>query len=66
MNNLSAYFGLIDARIRASNKDLPVQMMNLEKLVLEGTNKEGLANLNFHALQKRKKYLQLVFLKEQA
>ena len=25
MNNLSSYFGLIDAKIRASDKDLPVQ-----------------------------------------
>ena len=43
-----------------------LQMMNLEKHVLVGTNKEGLVNLNFHALQTQKKYLQLVFLKEQA
>ena len=43
-----------------------LQMSNLEKHVLVGTNKEGLVNLNFHALQKQKKYLQLVFLKEQA
>ena len=43
-----------------------LQIMNLDKLVLAGTYKEGLVNLNFHALQKQKKYLQLVFLKEQA
>ena len=24
MNNLSSYFGLVDAKIRASDKDLPV------------------------------------------
>ena len=26
MNNLSSYCGLVDAKIRASDKDLPVQM----------------------------------------
>ena len=26
MNNLSSYFGLVDAKIRASDKDLPVPM----------------------------------------
>ena len=25
MNNLSSYYGLVDARIRASDKDLPVK-----------------------------------------
>ena len=25
MNNLSSYYGLVDAKIRASDKDLPVQ-----------------------------------------
>ena len=29
MNNLSSYCGLVDAKIRASDKDLPVQSMNL-------------------------------------
>ena len=43
-----------------------LQMLNLEKLVLVGTNKEELVNLNFHALQKQKKYHQSVLLKEQA
>jgi hypothetical protein len=27
MNNLLSYCGLVDAKIRASEKDLPVQMM---------------------------------------
>ena len=26
MNNLSSYFGLVDAKIRPSDKDLPVHM----------------------------------------
>ena len=26
MNNLSSYYGLVDAKIRASNKDLPVEV----------------------------------------
>ena len=25
MNNLSSYYGLLDAKIRASDKDLPIQ-----------------------------------------
>ena len=29
MNNLSSYFGLVDAKIRASDKDLPVQVQCL-------------------------------------
>ena len=29
MNNLSSYCGLVDAKIRASDKDLPVQGLNL-------------------------------------
>ena len=41
-------------------------MMNLEKLVLVGTNKEELVNLKLHVLQKQKKFHQSVFLKEQA
>ena len=28
MNNLLSYCGLVDAKIRASDKDLPVQMKN--------------------------------------
>ena len=43
-----------------------LQMMNLEKNALVGTNKEGLVNLKLHVLQKEKKFLQSVFLKEQA
>ena len=27
MSNLSSYFGLVDEKIRASDKDLPVQLM---------------------------------------
>ena len=27
MNNLSSYYGLVDAKIRASDKDLPVQVV---------------------------------------
>ena len=30
MNNLLSYCGLIDAKIRASDKDLPVQTCNLQ------------------------------------
>ena len=33
MNNLLSYCGLVDARIRASNKDLPVSMVDLERYV---------------------------------
>ena len=43
-----------------------LQKINLEKHVLVGTNKEGLVNLKLHVLQKQKKYLQSVFLKELA
>ena len=32
MNNLVSYFGLVDARIRASNKDLPVKVAKSQKL----------------------------------
>jgi hypothetical protein len=43
MNNLLSYCGLVDARIRVSNKDLPVQKLHLIKhllmhLSLSGTN----------------------------
>ena len=31
MNNLLSYFGLVDARIRASNKDLPVPVVEKPK-----------------------------------
>ena len=37
MNNLLSYCGLIDAKIRVSDKDLPVQDRNIEQLA------EGLA-----------------------
>ena len=30
MKNLSSYCGLVDAKIRASDKDLPVQLYNLK------------------------------------
>ena len=33
MNNLSSHFGLVDAKIRASDKDLPVQSLNVEQIV---------------------------------
>ena len=29
MNNLSSYCGLVEAKIRASDKDLPVQIQNI-------------------------------------
>ena len=32
MNNLLSYCGLVDAKIRASDKDLPVQYMKKKKL----------------------------------
>ena len=32
MNNLSSYCGLVDAKIRASDKDLPVQNMQLRSM----------------------------------
>ena len=36
-NNLSSYCGLVDAKIRASDKDLPVQMlMKTKMLMLKG------------------------------
>ena len=31
MNNFLSYWGLVDAKIRASDKDLPVQNANLER-----------------------------------
>ena len=31
MNNLSSYCGLVDAKIRASEKDLPVQVANFQQ-----------------------------------
>ena len=36
MNNLSSYCGLVDAKIRASDKDLPVQ--GLQSLMAKRTN----------------------------
>ena len=36
MNNLSSYFGLVDAKIRASDKDLSVQ--GLQSLMAKRTN----------------------------
>ena len=37
MNNLLSYCGLVDAKIRASDKDLPVQMlMKTKMLMLKG------------------------------
>ena len=35
MNNLSSYFGLVDSKIRASDKDLPVKVTP-ESLYIEG------------------------------
>ena len=32
MNNLSSFFGLVDAKIRASDKDLPVQENIFKKI----------------------------------
>ena len=32
MNNMSSYCGLVDAKIRASDKDLPVHMLEMEVL----------------------------------
>jgi hypothetical protein len=32
MNNLSSYYGLVDAKIRASDKDLPVSEICLKYL----------------------------------
>ena len=32
MNNLSSYFGLVDARISASEKDLPVPFLTVSDL----------------------------------
>ena len=32
MNNLSSYFGLVDAKIRASDKDLPVHKTRKTRL----------------------------------
>jgi hypothetical protein len=32
MNNLLSYCGLVDARIRASNQDLPVQTLFLHRI----------------------------------
>jgi hypothetical protein len=33
MNNLLSYFGLVDARIRASEKDLPVLTDSLDLII---------------------------------
>ena len=35
MNNLSSYCGLTNSRMRASEKDLPVQSVGCEKLVVK-------------------------------
>ena len=35
MNNLSSYCGLVDAKIRASDKDLPVQMEMIKNFSIE-------------------------------
>ncbi len=38
MSNLLSYCGLIDARIRASDKDLPVQDFKYEKIQFQQKN----------------------------
>ena len=35
MNNLSSYCGLVDAKIRASDKDLPIQKKQKETLAFQ-------------------------------
>ena len=35
MNNLSSYCGLVDAKIRASDKDLPVTLLSLDRFFSE-------------------------------
>ena len=35
MNNLSSYYGLVDAKIRASDKDLPIPILQLDLKVLK-------------------------------
>ena len=50
MNNLLSYFGLVDTRIRASDKDLPVQKLLTAEVVLI---------LDTHIAKKMKKLLQL-------
>ena len=37
MNNLSSYCGLVDAKIRASDKDLPVQSHREERQIMVNT-----------------------------
>ena len=38
MNNLSSYCGLVDVRINASDKDLPVPFQGMEALLLKHSN----------------------------
>ena len=41
MNNLSSYCGLVDAKIRASDKDLPVQNADQNKQQILWGKKSG-------------------------
>ena len=45
MNNLLSFFGLVDARINASDKDLPVQMYQKSQ-ILAKVSKTILTNMN--------------------
>ena len=47
MNNLSSYCGLVDAKIRASDKDLPVQQTGSRQFV-------GLLKIRNRKLSQRK------------
>ena len=45
MNNLSSYCGLVDAKIRASDKDLPVTLIILNFQTLEINNEDEFLGL---------------------
>ena len=44
MNNLLSYCGLLNARIRASDKDLPVSEVNLDMLLLSSCQNDYQGN----------------------
>ena len=46
MNNLLSYCGLVDAKIRASDKDLPVHKFAFSQILLDMRMGNGWANLN--------------------
>ena len=61
MNNLSSYCGLVDAKIRASDKDLPVWMtpgslLQHHRLKLERQECNCFSGVDFHEQNRTKSY----------